>query len=87
MQATAEVTGETIWKIDGPQGKQSLRLVWAHDPDVAAEQGRRRQQAIDDLIAQAQARAGKLTREHYEHLNQYFRTYWPRAVADKIQGR
>lgn len=59
-QATAEVTGETIWKIDAAHGKQSLRLVWAHDPHVAAEQGRRRQQAIDDLIAQAQARAGKL---------------------------
>ena len=27
-QATNEVTGETVWKIDGPRGKQSLRLVW-----------------------------------------------------------
>lgn len=59
-QATTEVTGETVRKIDGPQRKQSLRLVWAHDPRTAADQGQRRQAAIDELIAQAQARAGKL---------------------------
>jgi transposase len=59
-QATTEVMGETVWKVPGVDGEQSLRLVWAHDPQVAAEQGQRRQHSIDELIAQAQARAGKL---------------------------
>jgi transposase len=58
--ASAEVVGEAVWKVPGIDGEQRLRLVWAHDPDTAAEQGQRRQQAIDELIAQAQARAGKL---------------------------
>jgi transposase len=58
--ATAEVMGETLWKVPGVAGEQSLRLVWVHDPHAAAEQGQRRQQSIDELIAQAQARAGKL---------------------------
>ena len=59
-QASAEVMGEAVWKVPGIDGEQSLRLVWAHDPTTATEQGQRRQQAIDELIAQAQARAGKL---------------------------
>lgn len=60
-QAAAEVTGETLWKVPGADGRpQSLRLVWAHDPQTAAQQGQHRQQRIDELVAQAQARAGKL---------------------------
>lgn len=39
------------------------------------------------IIAGNAARAGKLMRDHFESINKYFRTYWPRAVADKIQGR
>jgi len=50
--ATQEVVGEAQWN--------GLRLVWAHDPSAAAEQTRRRQQTIDELIGQAQLRAGKL---------------------------
>jgi transposase len=59
-RATVEVMGETVWKVPGAHGEQSLRLVWAHDPRAAAEQTQRRQQTIDELLAQAQARAGKL---------------------------
>ncbi|MBM3347600.1 MAG: FCD domain-containing protein, partial [Betaproteobacteria bacterium] len=33
------------------------------------------------------ARAGKLMRQHYRHLQDYFRTYWPQEVTDRIQGR
>jgi transposase len=50
--ASDEVIGETAW--------QGLRLVWAHDPMAATEQSSRRQKTIDELIAQAQQRAGKL---------------------------
>jgi transposase len=50
--AAEEVTGETAW--------QGLRLVWAHDPAAAAERSARRQKTIDELLAQAQQRAGKL---------------------------
>lgn len=50
--ATTEVFGEVAW--------QGLRLIWAHDPDRAAEQGRQRQARIDEIVASAQARAGKL---------------------------
>jgi DNA-binding FadR family transcriptional regulator len=39
------------------------------------------------IIAGSAARAGKLMRAHFQDINKYFRTYWPRAVADKIQGR
>lgn len=61
-----------LGNIDRP----SLEDPFVHDHEAIAK-------AIIDGNA---TRAGKLTREHYEHLNQYFRTYWPRAVADKIQG-
>jgi transposase len=50
--ATHEVIGEAAWS--------GLRLVWAHDPQAAAAQTRRRQQAFDELVSQAQLRAGKL---------------------------
>ena len=50
--ATDEVIGQAKWN--------GLRLVWAHDPHAAAEQTCRRQQTIDELISQAQMRAGKL---------------------------
>ena len=50
--ADQEVIGEARWN--------DLRLVWAHDPQAAAEQTRRRQQTIDELVSQAQLRAGKL---------------------------
>lgn len=62
-----------LGNIDRP----NLEDPFVHDHEAIAK-------AIIDGNA---ARAGKLQREHYEHLNQYFRTYWPRAVADKIQGR
>ena len=52
VNASAEVIGEAVWN--------GLRLVWAHDPQTAAEQTRRRQQTIDELVSQAQMRAGKL---------------------------
>ena len=50
--ATQEVIGEASWN--------KLRLVWAYDPQAAADQTQRRQQAIDALLSQAQMRAGKL---------------------------
>jgi hypothetical protein len=50
--ATQEVFGEASWK--------GLRLIWAHDPERAAEQTRLRQARIDEIVASAQARAGKL---------------------------
>jgi transposase len=50
--ASKEVIGEASWN--------KLRLVWAHDPQAAAEQTQRRQQTIDELVSQAQMRAGKL---------------------------
>jgi transposase len=50
--ATQEVVGETAW--------QGLRLVWAHDPVAAGEQTARRNKTIEELLAQAQQRAGKL---------------------------
>lgn len=50
--ATQEVIGETTW--------QERRLVWAHDCQAAAQQTQRRQDTIDAIITQAQARAGKL---------------------------
>lgn len=60
-QASTEVQGEVPWSVADAQGTpQALRLVWAHDPATAAEQGSQRQQRIDELVAQAQARAGKL---------------------------
>jgi len=51
-QAKAEVIGETAWA--------GLRLIWAHDPQAAAEQSAARRQTIEDLTTQAQQRAGKL---------------------------
>ncbi len=50
--ATAELFGEAAW--------QGLRLIWAHDPERAAEQTQARQRRIDEIVASAQARAGKL---------------------------
>jgi transposase len=50
--ADTEVFGETTW--------QGRRLVWAHDPQRAAEQTRTRQARIDEIVDSAQARAGKL---------------------------
>lgn len=50
--ATQEVFGEAAWK--------GLRLIWAHDPERAADQTRLRQARIDEIVASAQARAGKL---------------------------
>ena len=54
-QAEGEVSGETVW--------QGLRLVWAHDPERAAEQTTSRQARIDEIVASAQARAGKLDQQ------------------------
>lgn len=54
-QADGEVRGETAW--------QGLRLVWAHDPERAAEQTKARQARIDEIVASAQARAGKLDQQ------------------------
>jgi transposase len=51
-QAKAEVIGETAWA--------GLRLIWAHDPQAAAEQSAARRQTIEDLTTQAERRAGKL---------------------------
>jgi hypothetical protein len=51
-KAEAEVFGELSW--------QGLRLIWAHDPERAAEHTRLRQARIDEIVAGAQARAGKL---------------------------
>lgn len=42
------------------QGAAALRLVWAHDPQRAAEQGLERQARIDALLERAQASADKL---------------------------
>lgn len=50
--AQDEVFGEFAW--------QGLRLVWAHDPQRAKEQTAARQLRIDEIVAAAQARAGKL---------------------------
>jgi transposase len=59
-KATEEVMGETAWESAEQAGGQKLRLVWAHDPQRAAEQGSQRQKTIDELLSQAQLRAGKL---------------------------
>lgn len=50
--ATQEVFGEAAWN--------GLRLIWAHDPERAAEQTRLRQARIDAIVVSAQARADKL---------------------------
>jgi hypothetical protein len=50
--AAQEVSGEASWK--------GLRLIWAHDSERAAEQTRLRQARIDEIVASAKARAGKL---------------------------
>lgn len=52
QDATGELFGEVAW--------QGLRLIWAHDPERAAEQSQARQARIDEIIANAQMRAGKL---------------------------
>ena len=52
VNASQEVIGETRW--------EGLRLVWAHDPVAATERSAQRQKTIDELIEQAQRRAGKL---------------------------
>ncbi|MFM7120517.1 MAG: IS1634 family transposase, partial [Gammaproteobacteria bacterium] len=52
QDATSELVGEVAW--------QGLRLIWAHDPERAAEQSQARQARIDEIIANAQMRAGKL---------------------------
>lgn len=57
--------------------RQRLEDPFVHDHEAIAK-------AIIDGNA---ARAGKLMREHYRHLQNYFRTYWPQAVSDRIQGR
>ena len=62
-----------LGNIDRP----SLEDPFVHDHEAIAKA----------IVEGNAAKAGKLQREHYSHLNQYFRTYWPRAVADKIQGR
>ena len=43
-----------------PEHACALRLVWAHDPQLAAEQGSQRQARIDALLERAQASADKL---------------------------
>jgi transposase len=50
--ATEEVTGEVAWN--------GLRLVVAHDPAAAANLTQRRNERIDELIAQGEQWAGKL---------------------------
>ncbi len=50
--AKDEVIGETAWK--------GLRLVWAHDPQAAAQQSRTRRETIETVTRQAEQRAGKL---------------------------
>ncbi len=50
--AKAEVIGETAWR--------GLRLIWAHDPQAAAQQSAARRQTIETLTQQAERRAGKL---------------------------
>ena len=50
--AKQEVLGETVWK--------KLRLVIAHDPQVALEAGAKRDKRIDELKKQANLWAGKL---------------------------
>ncbi|NNM65402.1 MAG: IS1634 family transposase [Burkholderiales bacterium] len=52
VQAKDEVIGETSW--------QGLRLVWAHEPQAAAQQSAARRQTIETLTQQAELRAGKL---------------------------
>ena len=53
--SAAEATGSPA-----DHDARTLRLVWAHDPQRAAEQGRQRQARIDALLERAQASADKL---------------------------
>ena len=52
MDATQEVVGETVWS--------GLRLIVAHDPQVASEAGVKRDARIDELHALAAQWVGKL---------------------------
>jgi DNA-binding FadR family transcriptional regulator len=66
-----------VERITGNVERQILEEPFVHDHDAIAR----------TIVSGNSARAGKLMRAHFEHINRFFRTYWPRAVADKIQGR
>jgi len=58
--ATTEVVGEVPWSPAKAKDSALKRLVWAHDPQRAAEQSSQRQARMDELLQRAEQSAAKL---------------------------
>lgn len=58
--ATAEMVGEVPWSPAAAKDSPAKRLVWAHDPQRAAEQSSQRQARMDELLQRAEHSAAKL---------------------------
>ena len=66
-----------VERVTGSVEREHLEDAFVHDHEAIAK-------AIIDGNA---TRAGKLMRDHFRQIQNYFRIYWPRTVADRIQGR
>ncbi len=60
VAATAELVGEVPWSPAKAKQPSIKRLVWAHDPQRAAEESAKRQVRMDELLARADNTVSKL---------------------------
>ncbi len=60
LAATAELVGEVPWSPARAKEASVKRLVWAHDPERAAEQSAQRQSRMDELLQRAEQCVAKL---------------------------
>ena len=60
VAATAELVGEVAWSPAKAKQPSITRLVWAHDPQRAAEESAKRQLRRDEIFARADITVSKL---------------------------
>ena len=60
VAATAELVGEVPWSPAKAKQPSIKRLVWAHDPQRAAEESAKRQLRMDEIFARADNTVSKL---------------------------
>jgi transposase len=60
VAATTEVVGEVPWSPAKAKDESIKRLVWAHNPQRAAEQSAQRQSRMDELLKRAEQCVAKL---------------------------
>jgi len=58
--STTEVVGEVAWSPAKAKDESIKRLIWAHNPQRAAEQSAQRQSRMDELLQRAQQCVAKL---------------------------